>query len=327
MKHFFFALIASAAALSNYAQNLVPNPSFEEYLECPFSTAGLDNLVVDWFCWQLSADFFHTCSNELEALAGVPENVWGHQSPITGLGYAGVITFVDFLENGREYMAAPLTNSLVPGELYYLMVHVSLCDSSESITRKCATNNLGMRFFKDPTYSYFPPVNAFQADNFAHLNYNEIITDDQNWTLVEGWFTADEAYNWVAIGNFFDDQNTATAVLNDQNRCSAVYYIENVCVAIDPADCDYLLNNPKAADLDSYFKVYPNPALDEINVLFEIGDIEQLTLYDSLGRILSEYGPFYSGSARIDVSTFQAGLYVLSVKSKNQIFNQKIIIK
>jgi hypothetical protein len=48
MKQFALALMASVATLTALAQNLVPNPSFEEYLECPFSTGYLNDFLVDW---------------------------------------------------------------------------------------------------------------------------------------------------------------------------------------------------------------------------------------------------------------------------------------
>lgn len=319
--------MASAAALPALAQNLVPNPSFEEYLECPKGTAGLDPNLVNWYSWQESPDFFHVCNNEGLGTAGVPQNAWGYQWPITGEGYAGIYTFVDFASDVREYMAAPLTEQLIIGQSYYLLFHVSLCDSSELITRKCATNNLGMRFFKDPTYSYFPPVNAFHADNFAHLNFEEVITDDQNWTLIEGWFTADDSYNWVAIGNFFDDQNTATIELNNEERCSAIYYIENVCVALDPLECDYLLSSPQTSQTQSQLRIFPNPAINDLNVTVEDGNIELLVIYDATGKELLRLSDLASNRMTIDVSAFQKGIYVLRVKTSNQIFNQKIIIK
>src|SRR5690554_3602237 len=106
-------------------QNLVPNPSFEEYLECPFSTAELDNQVIDWYSWQMTPDFFHPCSDEMDGFVGVPENVWGYQWPITGEAYAALITYEDHNPGGREYIAAQLNDDLIPGQTYYLMFHVS----------------------------------------------------------------------------------------------------------------------------------------------------------------------------------------------------------
>src|SRR5690606_25932355 len=57
-------------------QNLVPNPSFEEYLECPYSTAEFHSEVVDWYSFAVTRDYFHSCKNELSGNAGVLENAW-----------------------------------------------------------------------------------------------------------------------------------------------------------------------------------------------------------------------------------------------------------
>ncbi len=327
MKHIVFALMISAASLTAHAQNLVPNPSFEEYLECPFSTAELDNQVVDWYSWQMTPDFFHSCSDEIDGFAGVPENVWGFQWPMTGEAYAALITFEDHNPNGREYVAAQLIEPLVVGQQYYMVFHTSLCDGGLNINRKCATNNLGMRFFVNPTYSYFPPDQSFHVDNFAHLNHGEIIADDDNWVKIEGWFTADDIYNWVAIGNFFDDDNTDTNILNDTGQCWGYYYIENICIASDSADCDELLSSNSRTEENNYLRVYPNPVSEELFVEVETGWIQALSLFDIQGKVIRSFTKLSSPSIKINVSNLQKGIYVLRIQINEEFFNHKIVVR
>src|SRR5690606_30479231 len=78
----FCSIFLWFSSLTGVGQNLVPNPSFEEYLECPFSTVELQNQVIGWYSWNESPDFFYECSNDLAGLAGVPGNVFGYQYPI-----------------------------------------------------------------------------------------------------------------------------------------------------------------------------------------------------------------------------------------------------
>lgn len=327
MKYLILALIASVTTLTTFAQNLVPNPSFEEYLECPFSTAELDNQVVDWYSWQMTPDLFHSCSDEIDGFAGIPENVWGNQLPINGDAYAALITFEDHNPNGREFIASQLLNPLVVGQEYYMVFHTSLCDGGLNINRKCATNNLGMRFFKNPDYSYSPPDQSFQADNFAHLNHSEIIDDDENWVKIDGWFTADDAYNWVAIGNFFDDENTATNILNDEGQCWGYYYIENICIATSPSDCDYLLREYSQIGEFNLLSIYPNPAINDIYIEIKTGWLVELLLFDIQGREIRRFTNISSPTKKLDVSSFQKGIYVLKIQTNKEIFNQKIVIK
>jgi hypothetical protein len=316
-------IIANASA-----QNLVPNPSFEEYLECPFSTGELDNQLVDWFSWQMSPDFFHPCSDVIDGFAGVPDNVWGSQFPISGDAYTAIITYEDFNPEGREFIAAELTETLIIGHEYYLLFHVSLCDGGLNEAQKCATNNLGLRFFKDPNYGVNGQGDGeFEVDNFAHLNRTDIITNDQNWIRIEGSFISDDNYNWVAIGNFFDDANTLTEILNDEMQCWGYYYVENVCVAQNAADCDYLLGFREPSGQIEELVVYPNPTRDLITVRLERELITAITVNDLRGGVLFESAIIPTNSTQLDLSSLPKGMYLLRVQTKKTFFNRKILIK
>ncbi len=307
------------------AQNLVQNPSFEEYLECPFSTAELQNQVVNWYSWNLSPDFFHECSNEIDGFAGTPDNAWGMQAPITGVAYAGVYTYAEYQENEREYMATPLTESLIVGETYYMMFFASMYDGASKDSRWCANSNIGMRFFQDPNYNNFN--NPLTPDNFSHLNYEEILSDHENWTKIDGWFTADEAYDWLAIGNFYTDDQTDILILNDEKACSGIYYIENVCVGQSPEDCDYLLSNRKIKSPVG-FNVFPNPASDKLTIETDGNEpIIKISLVDVSGRIVSTWSGAILNQESIDISRFKRGFYVLKVEFNQFISSKKLILK
>ncbi len=324
MKQIALALIASVASLTVIGQNLVPNPSFEEYLECPQSTTELHLQVVDWYSWQETPDYFNVCNNDGLGTAGVPENAWGYQLPIGGNAYAGIGTYVEFAPDIREYMAAPLESPLIIGNSYYMMFHASMYDSGVKEQRWCATNNIGMRFFKDPTYDPFPPVwNPLEPDNFAHINYSEILDDYTNWTLIEGWFTADDTYNWVAIGNFFTGTQTDIVILNDEGSCSGIYYIENVCVAPTPEECEYLLSTTANRPM-SNISVYPNPTKETARVSLPDQHTYQLYMYDIQGRMVMYVQNIRSGQ-EINVSKFQKGVYVVKAFNNQAFYTFKLI--
>jgi hypothetical protein len=308
------------------AQNLVPNPSFEEYLECPQSTGELHQQSIDWFSWQFTPDLFHVCNNDGLGTAGVPQNGWGNQLPITGDGYAGVYTFQENGVNIREFMATNLDAPLVIGNSYYVMFYASMYDGASKDSRWCATNNIGMRFFKDPEYHAFPPdANPLEPDNLAHLNYADVLDDFTNWTLIEGWFTADDTYNWVAIGNFFTDDQTDIEILNNEEACSGIYYIENVCVATSPEECEYLLfanaNRPMFSA-----NIYPNPASGSVRFSLPETGIYNLEIYDLQGRLLKRIQSISSGY-NLKVSTFQKGVYVVRISNKKYFTTIKLIVQ
>lgn len=326
MKYPILALMASVTTLTTFAQNLVPNPSFEEYSQCPFGTGNFHTHVDQWESWQESPDFFHECSNDLEGFAGVPENAWGYQWPLTGDGYAGVYTYVEYFENGREYIAAQLEEPLISGNQYYMMFYASMYDGGSKDLRWCANSNIGMRFFKEPDYNAFPPdATPLQPDNFAHLNYSEVLDDYTNWTLIEGWFTADDEYDWVAIGNFFTDDQTEIIILNDEDACSGIYYIENVCVASSPEECDYLLSANANRPMFSA-SIYPNPASESVSFSLPESGLYDVEIFDIQGRMVKGINSISSGY-ELNVSTFQKGIYVVRVSSNQYFITKKLIIQ
>src|SRR6516162_361034 len=111
MKHgaiiFFWILVQVS-----FAQNLVPNPSFEQYYECPGSynpQGSTRNFAPGWVSpTQGTPDLFNRCSF---GNAGVPHNWAGMAHAHKGYGYSGIYAYISN-NNYREYLQAKLTNPL-----------------------------------------------------------------------------------------------------------------------------------------------------------------------------------------------------------------------
>ena len=80
------------------AQNLVLNPSFENYSACPIGPSEFSN-CVNWSMPFLNlvsdtcstSDLYNSCSPFGCLGVGVPCNVMGNEPAHTGNGYAGII--------------------------------------------------------------------------------------------------------------------------------------------------------------------------------------------------------------------------------------------
>lgn len=310
------------------AQNLVPNPSFEEYEECPTATAEFATQVIGWTSWQETPDYFNVCNNSLTGWVGIPENVWGNQWPITGDAYAALYTYTHTDSNIREYLAAELIESLVEGETYYVSFYASQIEGETGtvpMEARCATNHVGLRFFKNPQYNN--TNNTLQPDNIAHVDYPNVLADSDNWTHIDGWFTADDNYNWVALGNFFDGESTEIIEENPFGNCFGVYYIENICVAKTQGECDYLLNTRNEFDVQN-FKFYPNPASTIISIDSSFNkDIQEVSLMDISGKTVETFSFQNSDTISINVESFAKGVYFIQVQTNRHLFNRKIIIQ
>lgn len=318
-----FSLLALLTSLTSaFAQNLVPNPSFEEYEECPFSTAELA-LQTNWVSWQESPDYFNECNNSINGFAGVPSNSWGYQEPITGNSYMALVNYANYAPNIREYAAVELNEPLIIGQVYRVLFHASLYDGGVKSDSRCATNHIGLRFFKDPTYNN--TTNPLLPDNFAHLDYNLVMVNSESWTLTESWFTANDNYNWLAIGNFFDDENTTVEILNAPENCVSIYYIENICVSASVEDCDALLFVDDRTNA-SQIKIRPNPFSEAFTLQNDRHNKLTINIYNGIGDMMAAIQTIDS-SVKFDTSIWPSGLYLIRTKDENQITKTFKIIK
>src|SRR5690606_1183313 len=107
-------------------ENLVPNPSFEQYDSCPRMVGGYDDFYVSqWQKCNGTPDYINRCATET-TLVSVPCNAWGCQEPATGNGYVGVIGLgPSSVETYREIVGTQLTEPLTVGQTYYVSFKAS----------------------------------------------------------------------------------------------------------------------------------------------------------------------------------------------------------
>jgi hypothetical protein len=124
-----------------FAQNLVPNYSFEDTLHCP-TTPSQINFVPPWFSPTTETpDYFNGCSST----SSVPAN-GGYQFARTGQAYAGFILFAS--SSYREYTETALTSPLIAGKQYNVSFYVNLSERSNY-----AIDAIGLYFSTDSVTS------------------------------------------------------------------------------------------------------------------------------------------------------------------------------
>ena len=296
----FFTLLFLFLTFSSFGQNLIPDPSAEDYALCPTGLGILETWLPTWNTYRGTPDYFNNCSNGLGN-----SNPFGFQEPMTGNGYLGAVTFTIGLENAREYFGIQLIEPLEIGQTYYISFHASL--AYEPTAANYASNNLGFLLM---TENYLLPDGQAEIPNFAHYSIDTLFTDTANWVNFSANILADSAYTSIAFGNFFDDSNTLFVTDSEFNGYS-YYYFDNFCVSLDSVLCDQILST-KSSYLEGHnlnIKLWPNPANDFIN--FSIHqDIFSYEILDSSGRILVSkiLMPTRSGNIRTDLIP---GMYIL----------------
>jgi hypothetical protein len=307
---FLFLIILPFFAKS---QNLVPNPSFEEYLECP--NDPIQNIEIEkaypWTSFRQTPDFFHPC-DETGMMSSPWSNIFGFGIPYHEIGKGGFFAVGGV--STREIAGIELIEPMVTGENYFVTFQLlrsfgggghSNCD--------CASNNLGLKF----TTRAYSVNETVPIDNFAHVLHEEVISDTTNWTEVSGWFLADSAYTHLAIGTFFT--NEFIIIENYNNYIAGLpttyYFLDAVCVSTNPMDCDELRPVSVEETMVSSIVVYPNP----VNATLQIHSdftITELNIYDVTGKQLMN-SKSSQVNKTLNVTTLSKGLYILVVQFEN----------
>jgi len=304
-----------AVPLPTFAQNLVPNPSFEENSACPV-TIGFQGFSkpLHWEKWNESPEYFHACAGSMggvDTLITVPLNGMGFQYALHGDAFIGMLAY-GALAGGvsfREYVGCQLLEPLVIGASYDLsfFTNVAFGGSYWSPTQAC--NNMGVLFTMEPNIwtSLNGPV--FALRNYAHLHSTAIISDTANWTLVSGSFVADSAYQYLVIGNFFSNALTDTMDLASDDYVDAYYFVDGVCVRPSGQLCEFMTGIAELASQG--LSVWPNPAEDHVQMRVKTGT--QWQAFDAMGRLM-DAGRSAEDPLVVPVRHWAPGEYVLRLE-------------
>lgn len=160
----------------------------------------------------------------------------------------------------------------------------------------------------DENFTY--TMNGNFLDN---INY---FTNNQNYTNPNsGWFSILEStdgitWNWNngLSDNIANNQWFGIVVMNEETweaeiNVPLLTFIEN-------------------ENLVKSFEVYPNPASHQLNI--KMSNPAQIMITDLNGQIVYET---FSAFEKIDLSDFQAGMYLVTVVQANSISYEKIVVK
>lgn len=261
-------LLTGIASVS--AQNLVPNPSFELFNNCPTSLSGiayspsytLFPTVKDWInpVEQGSPDYFNVCSGT----AGVktPDCIFGYQQAYTGTAYSGLIAWeghytgstltVDY----REYLQTRLSQQLIAGHNYCISFYVSPTISAVYDFNYVSINDFGLNL--SPTQTSVPNGNGYQINLPYTISNapNAQLTDTSKWYKIRGFYKATGGEQWLTIGCFNTHAPASTIVhasSTNSNISRSYLYIDEVSVTeITSADTIRTAHDTTICDLKGF---------------------------------------------------------------------------
>ncbi len=216
-----------------FAQNLVPNPGFEEYLTCPslydqngqYTDNGISHCRY-WAGTNTSSDYYNACANIDSPQCGMPPANSG-QFSLEGQAMAGIAIIGNYASNCREYLQTKFVHSLNQGRTYHLRYYVLPHKDCQILV-----NNIGAYFsVTDFSTPFCLDEIAFSQYTNPVINFdNNVVNNIQNWTKIEGVYVAQGEETYLTLGNFRSDYSTDTLLHNEGWIPFAYYFIDDVSV-------------------------------------------------------------------------------------------------
>ena len=163
------------------AQNLVPNPGFELFYDCPTGLRQL-NKTKKWYAGNTGTpEYFRT------------DCKFTNGEPNSGRGFTGLILFGGYTD-AIEYIGVELNDTLKEGVQYCGAFHIRAADSYMYI------DQIGMFISEKKEYvDMWAPI--FKSAQILS-QYSEPIVPELGWLKVSAEFIATGNERFVTIGNF-----------------------------------------------------------------------------------------------------------------------------
>lgn len=225
MKFLLFTFVFWFSALVGWSQNLAPNAGFENYNSLPNNYCQWDHCVTwnnvngNTGCGTSGTpDYYHTNSTGSVSLPNIGTGIDAN----SGNAIMGFLTWSGTLyPEYREYIAAPLTQPMIAGQVYTVSFYLA---NGDTPYYGYGSNNIGMHFSNGALSQISNEViNVIPQVEITNVFFSN------NWQLFTFTFTPTSNFTHITIGNFKDDANTM-AQMYYPNQGRAYYHIDDISI-------------------------------------------------------------------------------------------------
>ncbi|MCK4664146.1 MAG: OmpA family protein [Bacteroidales bacterium] len=304
------------------AENLVLNPSFEDYDKCPENYTYTDKshkLIPHWTYPTLTTpDYFNKCSS---GVVKIPSNFAGVSQPKSGDAYMGSI-LSGSEKNYREYFQGELETPLEKDKKYCVTFYYKLASYS-----KFAVDQLSLYFCEEKisnegkTHLSVKP----QINNIEGL----FLDNTKEWKQLCRVYTAKGNEKFFTVGNFknYDNTNyvvTDKSIVNKKDKAYAYYYFDEFVIRelIDCDICPCLQHGLETVIIDSGYTGGVDPVTGEIDKIINDGKIT-IGISGGTPPYNIEWSNNTSGTK---LTNLPAGTYTYKVTDKNNCISSGTIV-
>ncbi|TNF49967.1 MAG: T9SS type A sorting domain-containing protein [Bacteroidetes bacterium] len=309
---FFLGVILLSPGHS-FCQNLIKNPSCEEYFSIPNNLAQYP-LCKDWWkpnIW--TTDYFSSLTNESNNNY-IPQNSFGLQNNINGNFYLGIVTFDWFyaLNNcfycRSDYAGGQLIKKLEKGSIYEFEFWMSKAD--KGILKSNAIDLI-------LTYDTIVDVNNYEPYGYKIWSEQDPMTDTINWVKISTCFKARGNEKAFVIGNFHELEEIVKIVAYDTTVTDGEIdyrYLDNFSLIECPTCCPELFSEEQQVYVTSNPSTSTNPA--QITVWLYPNTEAILEVYDSAGRLVARH-KYTELMNTFSFENFAEGMYHFTVQGND----------
>lgn len=314
-------LLIKFCACSIQAQNLIPNPSFEDTVQLNFG------LTFPRFWTQPTNASPNHYIPHARPEWQVPKNYAGYQYAHAGNAYMGILMYSLYggsgLRRSREYIQIKLDNTLKQDSIYCFRMYVSLADSM----RYASKGQLGVYFSN----------NEVGSNNNYHLPYTPQITvspddyiiDKVKWLRFDFEYMASGGEEYITIGNFNDTTAIDTLFVDGGSKetldyIGTYYYIDDLFLG----HCDSLPDTTIGIfenELKHKLKLYPNPVGEHFYLAYSGQEQLQFQLYNLMGQKVEAGVHKEVDRYRFSTGHLPKGVYLLVVLGREERMSYQII--
>lgn len=295
---------------------LVKNGSFEEHEYAPTYSSQIYK-ACGWHnaSYLSTADYFN--SDATNVSLSTPANQFGNQADnIAGNhGYAGMFAN-PYVPNSTqsssgESIKTELTMALQPNTDYKLSFDVSIADNFMDNAMK---------------FQAFITDSILDLTNYGTIPVSNITSDKVFLTNPTFSDSASSANTWETISFTFttsSNPNLKYLYLGGLNNVEFVSTFGQMYYFVDNVSLTSFLSNGSLDPINNNIDIFPNPAKTVVNISND-ENIKHISIFDLQGRILQNL-EVNNKKAKLDISTYQAGTYILSITTDSGTSSSKLI--
>ncbi len=255
MVRIIILLIVLSYNINLYSQNLVLNPSFEDYWYLPQQARKDTFFCKNWHIPHLGFIEYHHKLSKIKPYS-IPENTLGKHPSKSGDAYIGLIPLT--WGGSMAHITGKLKEPLKKGHKYKVSFYV--------------------RYAGNYCYFYISTLGAYFSENYFSLNsmdvpfYKEIITpeikahvkndesnylsNDTSWVEISGYYISKGGEKYITIGMFYEEKvdlakiNQYIKISNNFRKREKFYKKNQDILVINP---NYVPNKKFYQDSPYYF--------------------------------------------------------------------------